>query len=197
MDGMKRLQGDDVNNLKRFGTFPAGLGPVVVGIDPSLTGFAVSLVSVADASKHATYVYTSKKRGVERLVDIKNTLHWLLEDATVVDVAIEGTVVRSQSASVLGELSGVTKAYLFETHNLFPLQVPPMSLKKFVTGKGNGVQKNQILLHVYKKWNVEFSDDNAADAYSLARFVRGGHTLAYEKEVHNKINTGKFRDGPV
>ena len=186
-----------MNNLKRFGTFPAGLGPVVVGIDPSLTGFAVSLVSVADPSKQATYVYTSKKRGVERLVDIKNTLHWILEDATVVDVAIEGTVVRSPSASVLGELSGVIKAYLFETHNLFPLQVPPMSLKKFVTGKGNGVQKNQILLHVYKKWNVEFSDDNAADAYSLARFVRGGHTLVYEKEVHTKIVTGKFRDGPV
>lgn len=186
-----------MKHLKRFGTDEEGLGPVTVGIDPSLTGFAVSLVSVADPQKQATYVYTSPKRGVIRLVDIKNTLNWLIGESVIVDVAIEGTVVRSPSASVLGELSGVIKAYLYETHSLFPLQVPPMSLKKFVTGKGNGVQKNQMLLHVYKKWGIEFSDDNAADAYSLARFVLGGHTLAYEKEVHTKIDTGKFRDGPV
>jgi crossover junction endodeoxyribonuclease RuvC len=186
-----------MKNLKRFGPEDVKFGPVVLGIDPSLTGFAVSVVSVSNPKDQATYVYTSPRRGVQRLVDIKNTMDWLIKELTIVDVAIEGTVVRSPSASVLGELSGVIKAYLYEEYTLFPLQVPPMSLKKFVTGKGNGVQKNQILLNVYKKWGIEFTDDNAADAYSLAMLVRGGHTLAYEKEVYAKLDTGKFRDGPV
>ena len=50
------------------------------------------------------------------------------------------------------------------------------------TGKGQGVSKSQMLLNVYKKWGVEFTDDNAADSYSLAKLVSGKFALAYEKE---------------
>jgi Holliday junction resolvasome RuvABC endonuclease subunit len=72
--------------------------------------------------------------------------------------------------------------------------VPPTSLKKYVTGKGQGVPKSQMLLHVYKKWNVDITDDNAADSYALARLVSGTHTLAYEKEIYDKLQDPKFRE---
>jgi hypothetical protein len=69
-------------------------------------------------------------------------------------------------------------------------------VKKYVTGKGTGVQKNQMLLQVYKKWDVEFDDDNAADSYGIARIVSGRNETAYEKEIINKLKDLKFRDQP-
>jgi hypothetical protein len=51
-----------------------------------------------------------------------------------------------------------------------------------------------MLLHVYKKWNVDITDDNAADSYALARLVSGTHTLAYEKEIYDKLQDPKFRE---
>ena len=55
---------------------------------------------------------------------------------------------------------------------------PPSTLKKFVIGKqprGKGAKKELMLLHTFKKWGVEFSDNNLCDAYGLARMM-------YEKE---------------
>jgi hypothetical protein len=69
-------------------------------------------------------------------------------------------------------------------------------LKKYVTGKGQGVKKNQILLSVYKKWGVEFMDDNAADSYALARIAAGIADLEYEKEIITKTLDPKYREKP-
>ena len=69
-------------------------------------------------------------------------------------------------------------------------------LKKYVTGKGQGVKKNQILLNVYKKWGVEFMDDNAADSYALARIAAGMADLSYEKEIITKTLDPKYREKP-
>ena len=52
--------------------------------------------------------------------------------------------------------------------------ISPTTLKKFVTGKGNS-GKDIMLLEVYKRWNVSFSNNNLADAYGLAR-------MAYEEK---------------
>jgi crossover junction endodeoxyribonuclease RuvC len=48
--------------------------------------------------------------------------------------------------------------------------IPPTTLKKFTTGKGNA-KKELMLLEVYKRWGIEFKDNNLADAYSLARMA--------------------------
>lgn len=46
------------------------------------------------------------------------------------------------------------------------LLVPPTSLKKFVTGKGNA-EKSLMLLEVYKRFGVSPANDNEADAVGL------------------------------
>jgi Holliday junction resolvasome RuvABC endonuclease subunit len=106
---------------------------------------------------------------------------------------MEGYAFGSQMANMLGELGGMVKLTLLDFH-LYPMIVPPTNLKKYVTGKGQGIPKSQMILHVYKKWNAEFSDDNAADSYALARLVSGTHTLAYEKEIYEKLQDPKFRE---
>lgn len=186
-----------------------GTDDCVLGIDPSLTGFAVTALGMNDQG-HQTWVYTSPKRGVSRLLDIGNWLDdrvmHISRSRNIRDAAIEAGVVRSQSAFVLGELHGEIKTRLYQlpiSRGRFPLQVPPMSLKKYIAGKANGVQKNQILLKVYQKWGVEFTDDNAADSYGLAQLCRTMYcmqnslsyqALSYETDVLLKLADDKFRD---
>lgn len=164
----------------------------VAGIDPSLTGFAVCIMD-----EHTNYrigVASPEEKGARRLSMLKDFMLDMLDIVPRMDtIAIEGLVTRSPSASVLGELTGVLKVGLFESHGKAPLMVPPASLKKFATGKGGGVSKSQIMLSVYKKWGADLPDDNAADSYVLARVARGVSGTQYEEEVLRKLDDPKFR----
>lgn len=166
-----------------------------VGIDQSYTGFGLTILDVDGG--WTTWVYKSSGSGVERLDDIQEFLKhvfWsLYPDLKIIDAAMEGYAFGSQMANMLGELGGLVKMFFYKELDIKPLIVPPTSLKKYVAGKGTGVQKNQMLLHIYKKWGVEFRDDNAADSFALAKIVSGLHSLAYEKEVYEKLNDGKHR----
>lgn len=171
-----------------------------IGIDQSYSGFAITTFSV-DGAFH-TEVYEGKGRGVERLSDIQKFLGTYLEWSTnIKGVAIEGYAYGAQMAHMAGELGGMVKLELkhwfYDTDNAkYPLIIPPAMLKKYVTGKGQGVKKNQILLNVYKKWDVEFMDDNAADSYALARIAAGMADLSYEKEIITKTLDPKYREKP-
>jgi crossover junction endodeoxyribonuclease RuvC len=175
-------------------------GEVVLGIDPSLTGFAVTAIS-PDTWRFEAWLYRSKQRGVERLLDIRN---WLAEtmtrlvehDFVILDVAVEDTVVASYSATSMGELSGMVRMFCAE--NLegsaqYPLKVPPTVVKKYATDRGNA-KKNEVLLAVFKKWGVEFRDDNLADSYVLARICAQSADTVYEQQVLDKIDEARFRD---
>lgn len=165
--------------------------PVYLGIDQSYSGFAITAYQNGN---YYTEVYKSDKRGIDRLRDIQaHTMNWLHQFDNVTDVAMEGYAFGSQMANMLGELGGMVKLTLLD-FGIYPLIVPPTNLKKYVTGKGNGISKSQMLLQVYKKWDAEFTDDNAADSYALARLVSGSHELAYEKEVYAKLQDPKFRE---
>lgn len=175
---------------------------ISIGIDQSLTGFAFSAVSVESPSEHMTWVYKSPYSGVQRLYDISEWMRGrfaALAENPITDIAMEGTVNASFSASALGELAATVKLTLWVMFShkkpllATPLQIPPMTLKKYATGKGTA-KKQEMLLQIYKRWGIEFNDDNAADAYSLARLA-GKHVIdKVEQEVVDKITDVKYRD---
>lgn len=177
--------------------------PVFIGIDQSLTGFAFCALSSKNPKQHITWVYKSPYFGIERLVDIRNFIEdhfkYLNEhDNHIEDIAMEGTVLASQAALVLGELSATVRLTIFdyfEDHRRFPLKVPPMTLKKYAAGKGNA-KKQEMLLQIYKRWGVEFNDDNAADSYALARLVGKFSINEVEKAVATQMSDPKYRDQP-
>lgn len=180
-------------------------GPVTIGLDQSLTGFALTVLSVDEPSKHLTWVYKSPYFGIERLVDIRQ---WLLDtfnyiefelNMDITDIAMEGTVLASHSALVLGELSATVRLAIydrFENDLKYPLRVPPMTLKKFAAGKGNA-KKQEMLLQIYKRWGIEFNDDNAADSYALARLISGTAEGTIETAVVKQMQDAKYRDAPA
>lgn len=194
-------------------TFDGGLlpGPVTLGIDQSLTGFALTAMNVAQPEAYETWVYKSPYNGVRRLADIR----WWMESkfdfldsqqCRVTDIAMEGTVLASHSALKLGELAAVVKLTIwdyfdgnlnavtpFEEHIRRPLQIPPMTLKKYAAGKGTA-KKQEMLMQIYKRWGLEFNDDNAADSYALARLASGAVMGEVEKAIVEQIKDPKYRD---
>jgi hypothetical protein len=182
------------NNIKVFDHGTPSDTPVFMGIDQSYSGFAITIMNQTGSR---TTVYKSSFRGVDRLADIQQhlieTVSAYHTHHPIQDAAMEGYAFGSQMSNMLGELGGMVKLTLRDFY-IYPLIVPPTTLKKYVTGKGQGVSKSQIMMHVYKKWGVEINDDNAADSYVLAKIVMGKPLLAYEKEIYNKLQDPKFRE---
>lgn len=193
--------------------FDGGLtaGPVAIGIDQSLTGFAMTAMNCENTSAYETWVYKSPYSGVRRLADIR----WWMESkfdfldsqhCRVTDIAMEGTVLASHSALKLGELAAVVKLTIWDyfdgnlnsvepyaEHIRRPLQIPPMTLKKYAAGKGNA-KKQEMLMQIYKRWGLEFNDDNAADSYALARLASGAVLGPIEEAIVEQIKDLKYRD---
>jgi len=177
---------------------------VTVGIDQSLTGFAITVLNVEKPEQYLTWVYKSPYFGIERLADIRewliDNLNYIEEHWSIIDVAMEGTVLASHAALVLGELSATVRLAIFDffgddDDRRFPLKIPPMTLKKYAAGKGNA-KKQEMLLQIYKRWGIEFNDDNAADSYALARLSAKSVTGSIEAQVVEQIKDPKYRDQP-
>jgi hypothetical protein len=168
-----------------------------VGIDPSLTGFAMAFYC-SGATDFLTARYTSKHKGIDRLIDIGGWMDQTLGEVTAYDVGmvcLEGYAPNSKwGREVAGELCGMVKMELrtlFPDPVCYPTVVAPSMLKKFVTGTGNA-KKDQMMMATYKKWGFEAKTNDEADAYGLARVAAAilgidQPGLAYERDVLSRL----------
>jgi Holliday junction resolvasome RuvABC endonuclease subunit len=172
-----------------------------IGMDPSYSGFGFIGLIPSDSipgglgtlQGHTSFAPTQFGRDGARLSRIFNYFVRFLGDLShhyrIRGVAIEGYAPSAKfNRELLGELGGIIRLAVHEAlHEVCPppLIVSPSSLKKFATGKGN-VPKDNVMLAVYKKWDAEFTSNDLADAYTLARIayaVDNGADLEYEKAV--------------
>lgn len=136
-----------------------GVGVNIYGLDPSLSCTALS---------HPDWVspllIKSKHRGVERLIQIRDSVLLAMHDTAAV-VVIEGYSHGSKFAThVAGELGGVLRVALHEFGARF-VDVQPTTLKKFAVGKGNATKDEVLAAAVKAGANVTGND--AADAWWL------------------------------
>lgn len=147
-----------------------------VGIDLSLTGTGFVVVNMSGEVIHQELLKSDSKDKTEARLQCLMDQIWAClgkyvnNKYEINNFNLEGLSFGSKGQSML-ELAGLH--YFVRTEldkNGFNFKVvPPSSLKKFVTGKGNS-KKELMLLNVYKKWKIEFTDNNLADAYCLARY---------------------------
>ena len=153
----------------------------VVGIDQSYTGFGFS---VDGESKKKSFPIARYDSEIIRLSAVRSWfMDWLaLQSRAGIDlVVMEGYASNAKyGREMSGELGGLVKLAVYDILHQEPLIVPPNSLKKFISGSG-GAKKNTMLMHVYKRWGVEFSDDNQADAFALEKFGEAYLNLEYGK----------------
>ena len=120
-----------------------------------------------------TAFITSKYLGIKRADDItKQCMAFIKSDIPCpvtngYKIMIEGYgFARTQHLQPLFEVGTVLRYCLF-LKNYSYIEVPPTSLKKFVTGKGN-VKKEMMLKEVYKRWKIDCDTNDEADAVGLA-----------------------------
>ncbi len=180
---------------------------LIIGIDPSLTSTGIVVlrgnkVELAVTTKNKPALGTIERVRLiyERIVDIQENLSdgekWQAPDLIVIEGFSYGSKGRSVfDIAYLGWRIREELEWLKEQDNIPWLEVPPSQLKKFATGQGNA-NKEIILQQVYKRWGVEFSDNNQADAYVLAQIGRAylgevEDLTAFQQEVISVLKDDK------
>ena len=145
-----------------------------IGIDLSLVG--TGLVVLEKGKVIEQLLIKSKPMGSQPADELIRIRRIVKQIAEVVDknnpsvAVIENLAFMARNTSALTQLSGLNyfcRAVLADRGTPFYL-CAPTSLKKYATGKGN-VDKNQIMLAVYKNWKFNPIDDNVSDAFVLAK----------------------------
>ncbi len=147
-----------------------------VGIDPSLTGCAYIVLEECENNEikivKKGLISTSAKDNIEdRFNKILKELEFIKNIQRLGNVYIEGLSFQSKGQSIT-ELAGLhylIRLMLFNSNTNYEI-IEPTKLKKYITGKGQ-CKKNLMLLNIYKKFGIEFTDDNEGDAYCLARMA--------------------------
>lgn len=155
---------------------PPLLGECVLGIDPSLTGFAIcysvpgkQLVEGRWSSKPATTVrgrlarYDQLIRGTLDVVRAQRPGLILIEG-----YAFAPARDKSGHAADRAELGGILRLQLCQLTGCPIVEPAPASLKKFVTGSGAG-SKDIMVSTLAKVHQRTFSSDDAADAFALCQ----------------------------
>jgi len=146
--------------------------PMFVGMDPSFNGFAIIVLDKDANIIEQKLVSSNTKSEVEdRLLELEKEYKFVKNIICLRSVFIEGPSYSSNGNFVLqmGALHYMIRIML-KTADINYKIIAPGTLKKFAAGDGRA-KKDLMLLNVYKKWGVEFDDDNLADAYSLARMA--------------------------
>lgn len=146
-----------------------------VGLDQSYSGFGV-VITDQFGTESLLLKFPPKDSAGMRLGEIYVNLITIFtrcQDAyDEVHVAMEGYAMgRTFNREKLGELGGVVKLAHATVFGTDPTVVPPTTLKKFVTGKGNA-SKKEVIAAVQSKWASDITNDNIADAYGLAQYIK-------------------------
>jgi crossover junction endodeoxyribonuclease RuvC len=84
-------------------------------------------------------------------------------------ICIEGYgFTRVANLEPLFAIGTLIRKYL-QTHSMDYITVPPTSLKKFVTGKGNS-NKDIMIKELFKRFKIDTDNNNEGDAHGLALF---------------------------
>jgi len=146
--------------------------PMFVGMDPSFNGFGIIVLDKdANIIEQKLIASNSKDEIEDRLMYLEAEYSFIPNIVCLQSVYLEGPafLANGKFALQMGALHFMIRLMLKKRGVAFKV-IAPGTLKKFVTGKGNA-KKDLMLLNVYKKWGVEFDNDNLADAYGMARMA--------------------------
>lgn len=145
----------------------------ILGIDPSLTATGLYLRETESwTAPECTLISPKNLRDMERLCFIRDFLLGFINKnrGFPLDLAvIEGYAMGAKTHTHdLGEAGAMLKTAIYEA-GIDLLIVPPATLKKFITGSGNG-KKQVMMVEALSRYHVKITDDNICDAFCLTHF---------------------------
>jgi len=150
----------------------------------------LSLTATGWCCDGTTGVIKPKVRGWERINQITSAILDLRQDADL--VVLEGYSYGSQGRAIvqIHGLGEIVRYKLWKAEVPYA-DVPPSTLKKFATGKGNA-GKDEMISCAIRKFGFEGCDNNEADAFMLWQMAQQHyapvvHCSLYEAEAVAKV----------
>lgn len=143
-----------------------------IGLDLAFSNNGFCCIDESGKIVHDEVVVSKPNQDDEsRLIFLSEKICDMIKQYSPEKVCIEGLSFGSkgQSISQIGALHYLIRIFLYREKIKYQI-ITPTQLKKFVTGVGN-CKKELMLLKTYKKFQVEFDDNNLCDAYCLARIA--------------------------
>lgn len=171
------------------------------GIDLASSHVGVSILNekgdLDHLSRKATAAANFKSKWDRYAVVVGHVMNEILpRKPTLRRIAIEGYGGNFKNSLIPGVECGTILRIALIKADLMDLvvEVPPLSLKKFVTGNGTA-GKEMIIAYIFKNYGLMPPDNDQADAYGLAQLARKStwgesqrkDLFAYEKEVLKKL----------
>lgn len=146
------------------------------GIDPSFAGTAIVILN-EDYTLVEEIKFTTKKEKdkstEEKMIYMSHVIKEFISKYgkdeimfNIEDIAFGAT---GQGSAQQAALNYAIRALLFEMGYKYT-SVPPSSVKKHISGNGNA-KKELMLKEVYKRWNIDYDDNDLCDAYCIARYL--------------------------
>ena len=142
---------------------------ISLGIDPS-TKTGIALVDSTEGVTHSEVIKVPTKfRAIRRAVFINDAIIDIIHGYSPDIVNIEGYSLHSKfNLATMVEIGTIIRLGLHITLDGY-YEIPPTSLKKYVSGKGNS-PKDVMILECYKRFGFETASNDIADAVGLAYF---------------------------
>ena len=143
-----------------------------MGIDLSLTSTGISIIDEECKIIFQSLIKTTNTEIIEnRIINVNNNIEKYITDNLPISIFMEGLSYQSKGQSSL-ELAAL-HYYLrisFVKSNLNFKVIPPTTLKRFICGVGKGQAKKElVLLKCFKKYGIEFDNNDLCDSYCLSR----------------------------
>lgn len=172
-------------------------GRIIYAIDQSMARTGMTRYYIIDRSFESMSYKNTKGNTYSKIYNlglwIKNYIDGP-SDAPLIAV-FEGYAYSStQWRELLGEVGYAVKSQFFDisvshrelSDEFVPcLIIPPTSLKKFVAGRGNGVDKKEIHKIVTEEWGADTKNHDESDSYVLAVIAKNIYEIA-RKYKHPK-----------
>ena len=162
-------------------------------------GIDLSLTSTGVCVNGEPFSIRSKKRGVDRLIEIRDLITESVKKNNVSYVALEGYSYASRfsQAHSIGELGGVGKVSLAEAGVEIAI-IPPTNRAKFATGRGNA-SKDEVVMAVLNMTTIPQQPglDDLCDAWVLEKMLQyalGDRTMDLSDKQISAISGIQFNN---
>lgn len=172
-----------------------------MGLDISVTGTGVAITeTVKSRSLHTLWagVIPSKRDDRYGIVDdIAEQAHTLISDYKPDVVALEG-YGQGVHGNVLSfvkvvEVGTMIRMMLYSAGYSW-MEVPPLSLKKFVVGRAKGVGKREMISGIRERWGYTTKNHNIADAFACSAFALAKHSAIsiepWQVDAMDRVKSG-------
>lgn len=144
--------------------------PIVIGLDLSLSATGYAGPDGTKVIKSTGHKGDTLDQRAERLCHLRDEIFEAIEGWQPELVTVEAPSIGQArgSSGAVHDRSGLWWLVIGRLIEVGApvIEVPPATLKKYVTGKGNA-QKPDMRMEIFKRFAVDIRDDNEADAFAL------------------------------